>query len=174
MWGVYLQGKNHSYDANGFSCDLIGGTLDSSAGQIVDRVGVRMGLSFPAGAAMEQYAIKFSGKPKNRKPSVKGMHVNLSGLENLANSLFDETGDIGAVSAFVFRYIARALEELTLAHAEVYGQGPVLYAGGVMSCSLIRKYLSDKFDSAFAEPIFSSDNALGIAELSRRKFISEN
>ena len=163
-----------SYDRDGFHCELIGGTLDSSAGQIIDRVGVRMGLAFPAGAHMERFALQYRGKVQNRKPSVKGMHVNLSGLENLANKLYDECGDIGQTSAFVFRYVARALEEMTLAYVGTYGKDPVLYAGGVMSCSLIKAYLSDKFDSSFADPFLSADNALGIAELTRRKLLMES
>ena len=163
-----------SYRPKGFDCELVGGTLDSSAGQIIDRVGVRMGLSFPAGAQMEKRAIAYDKKVPNRKPPIKGLHVNLSGLENLANSIFDQTHDIGQTSAFVFKYIARAIEELTRAYFVSYGESSVLYAGGVMSCSMIQNHLRSLFDAAFAEPYLSSDNALGIAELTRRKFLSEN
>ena len=36
----------------GFKADLIGGTLDLNAGQVIDRIGVKIGLSFPAGPHM--------------------------------------------------------------------------------------------------------------------------
>lgn len=163
-----------SYDKDGFQCDLIGGTLDSSAGQIIDRVGVRMGLPFPAGVHMERVALAFCDKIPNRKPTVKGTYVNLSGLENLANKLYDESRDAAKTASFVFKYIARALEEMTRAYIDTYGADPILYAGGVMSCSMIKDYLRDKFDASFAEPHLSSDNALGIAELTRRKYLAEN
>ena len=45
---------------NGFNFDneIVGGSKDISAGQFIDRVGVKMGLHFPAGKALEQLALK--------------------------------------------------------------------------------------------------------------------
>ena len=40
----------------GFSCEIVGGTLDINAGQLIDRVGVAMGLSFPCGKELEAIA----------------------------------------------------------------------------------------------------------------------
>ena len=37
----------------GFEAELVGGSKDLSFGQLIDRVGVRLGLPFPAGKAME-------------------------------------------------------------------------------------------------------------------------
>ena len=56
-----------------------------------------------------------------------------------------------------------ALEEMTTkGHKKV----PVLYAGGVMSCSIIKDMIKRRgYDSRFAEPKFSSDNAAGTALL---------
>ena len=49
---------------------------------------------------------------------------------------------------------------------------PIIYAGGVMSNTLIKKYLADRFPAHFAEPALSSDNAVGIAHLARRAYLT--
>lgn len=41
--------------------DKIGGTLDINAGQAIDRAGVMMGFSFPAGSELEKTAFTFKG-----------------------------------------------------------------------------------------------------------------
>jgi N6-L-threonylcarbamoyladenine synthase len=51
---------------------------------------------------------------------------------------------------------------------EKIGKLPVLYAGGVMSNRLIAEHLSSKYQSYFASPAFSCDNAAGIALLCER------
>lgn len=45
---------------SGFEVEIIGGTTDLSAGQFVDRIGVAMGLPFPAGPHLE------NGKQRQR------------------------------------------------------------------------------------------------------------
>ena len=52
---------------------------------------------------------------------------------------------------------------------EKYGNFPLLFAGGVMSNSIIRKSFEDKYGAYFASPEFSADNAAGIAYLTYRK-----
>ena len=154
-----------------FVCEIVGGTLDASAGQIVDRVGVSMGLPFPAGSYMEKLALSCKEKVPNRKPTLKGTYANLSGLENIAKKLYSETKSKELVSAFLFKYIALMLKEMTLSYYQEKEKLPIVFAGGVMSCSLIREALAKEFDCGFAEPKLSSDNAVGIAELTRRKYI---
>ncbi len=50
-----------------------------------------------------------------------------------------------------------------------YGDLPLVYAGGVMSNSIIREKIQGKFDAGFAKPEFSCDNAAGIAILTALK-----
>ena len=45
---------------------------------------------------------------------------------------------------------------------------PLVYAGGVMSNSIIRKHFEERYGAFFAEPKFSSDNASGVAILANR------
>lgn len=150
---------------DGFSCEVVGGSLDLHAGQVIDRIGVFLGLPFPAGPALEQLASSYSGKPHRRKPALDGCHCHLSGLENLAKALFRETGDAAAVAAFVFDYIGASLDGMTQAYLAKYGHMPILYAGGVMSSTLLQDRLRGRCDALFAPPALSADNAAGIATL---------
>lgn len=156
-----------------FRAELVGGTADLNAGQVIDRIGVLMGLAFPAGAHMEALAKQNETPIPRKKPSMKGLEISLSGLENLAEKLFRESGDSALTSAFVFDYIGRALTMLTEGYTLKYGISPVLYAGGVMSNSIIKGMLSSVCGARFAEPALSSDNAVGIAALARRAFLKE-
>ena len=94
---------------DGFSVELIGGTEDLNAGQSIDRAGVMMGMKFPCGAAMDRLADENRAKLPPIKISVKGLSCNLSGAENLASKLWQETQDTRIVSAFVFEYVAKLL-----------------------------------------------------------------
>ncbi len=147
-----------------FRITKLGGTLDLNAGQVIDRCGVAMGLTFPAGAAMEQLALEADGKIPQYKESVHGMECNLSGLENKAAELYRTTNDSRVTSAYVLGAVASTLEKMSAAVREKYGDIPLIYAGGVMSCSIIKDRLK-KYSAGFAEPRFSSDNAAGIARL---------
>ena len=149
---------------------LIGQTDDINAGQAIDRVGVSMGLDFPAGRAMEALAADYVGKIPRYKVTVRDGACSLSGVENIASKLYAENGDKKRVAAFVFDFVERTLCEMGKWATEKYGNMPVLFAGGVMSNRLMRKGLSENFEAYFSEPEFSADNAAGIALLCRRKF----
>ncbi len=158
-------------DQAGFVTELVGGTKDLNAGQIIDRIGVYMGLSFPCGMEMEKLALSFQGKVPRRRMKIDNLFANLSGLENITKKMYDDTKDKSLCSAFVFRVIADTMEELCRQYLEKFGDMPVVFAGGVMSNKIIRTRLENAFVSAFAEPELSRDNAVGIAELARRKFL---
>ena len=153
-----------------FAVEKIGGTLDINAGQSIDRAGVYMGLSFPAGAEMERLAAEYSGKVPAAHVSVHGMHCNLSGLENKAVRLYDESHNASLVSAFVLDSVAQTLVQMRNNLRKEYGEIPIVYAGGVMSCRRIANLLSDGW-GYFAQPCFSSDNAAGAALLARYKYL---
>lgn len=152
----------------GFCVELLGGSADLHAGQAIDRAGVMMGIPFPCGKEMEVLAAQ------NRKPvptprvSVRDGMCHFSGLENLAQRLWQETGDRALVSAFVLEFCARTLKALT-DYAETKKPGaPVVYAGGVMSNRYLQSVLAHT-NRYFAEPQFSADNAAGVALLCRMR-----
>lgn len=160
-----------SPEKNGFLTELVGGTRDLNAGQLIDRVGVYMGLSFPSGAHMEELAKTFTGKIPRKKISSVGTEVNLSGVENQAIRLFEETADKALTAAFVLDSVGRAIITMCESYEKINGKSPFVFAGGVMSNSIIKRMLSDKFDAAFAEPAMSCDNAVGCALLAKRAYI---
>lgn len=149
----------------GFSTELIGGTADLNAGQVIDRVGVLMGLPFPAGAHLEKLALKNTLKIPTKKTKALDFKINLSGLENMAASLYEDTESKELVAAFVFDYIGKSLVALAESYETEYGRSNFVFAGGVMCNSIIKKMLSKRFNSSFAEPPMSADNAVGIAAL---------
>ena len=151
--------------SDGFSCELVGGSADLNAGQVIDRIGVLMGLPFPAGPHIEALALQNTDKVPVKKPKINGFEVNLSGLENMAEKLYRETDNKKLVSAFVLDYIGEALSLLATKYEEAFGKSAFVFAGGVMSNSIIKKKLNARFAASFAEPSLSSDNAVGIAAL---------
>lgn len=148
--------------------DLVGKTLDLNAGQLVDRVGLMLGLRFPCGKQLEEYAIKYTEKIKV-KPTVKGCDCCLSGVQNIAEKLIKTGAPKEQVSATVLKYIEEALYVMTINIFNSYGQMPVLFSGGVMSNSIIRKNLTERLGAFFAQPEFSTDNSAGIAVLTALK-----
>lgn len=152
-----------------FRITQIGGSRDINGGQAVDRAGVMMGIIFPCGAEMDRAALGFSGKIEKSRLSVDKTYCNLSGLENKAAEKYKKTGSIAETSAYVLDFIARTLEKITHNAIAEYGSLPVIYAGGVMSSEYIRRTLGRY--GMFADAQFSSDNASGVALITREKHI---
>lgn len=157
----------------GFSAELVGGTADLNAGQVIDRVGVHLGLNFPCGSELEGLAVSYIGKIPSKKLTIRDMKINLSGLENMAKDLYSKTGDKSLVAAFVLDYVYRGISLLAEAYIEKFGDTEIVFAGGVMSNSIIKEKLSKKYRAHFAAPQLSSDNAVGISVLARERFILE-
>lgn len=155
----------------GFDTELVGGTKDLNAGQVIDRIGVFLGMPFPAGPHLERAALAYSGKIPSKKVSVDGTYANLSGLENMARKIYEESGDTGKTAAFIFEYLGNSIASMCDNLVSAYGNMPFVFAGGVMCNSIIKNKLKDRFDARFAEPLLSADNAVGITELTRLNFI---
>ena len=156
----------------GFDSKLVGGTKDLNAGQIIDRIGVYLGMPFPAGPSLERAALEYGGKIPSKKVSVDGTYANLSGLENMARKLYEESLDISKTAAFVFEYLGNSIVKMCEGLLEKYGEMPFVFAGGVMCNSIIKAKLKEKFEAYFAEPMMSADNAVGIVELTRQRLLS--
>ena len=156
-------------DGDGFlSTRVIAQTLDLNAGQLIDRVGVMLGLSFPCGKELEKLAAQYEG-PLKAKSCLKGCDCCLSGGENIAAKLLKEGKSPSHIARFTIEFIGQAIDEMTDRVIGKYGDLPIVYAGGVMSDLIIRDRLSKRSDSLFALPEYSSDNAAGIAVLASVK-----
>lgn len=145
-------------------CEKIAGSADLKAGQAVDRVGVMLGLHFPAGKYLEELALSSTVKYKI-KPTMKGAECCLSGIENKCRKMLDSGEKREDIALFCLKSVEAALCGMTDALISEYGKLPLIYAGGVMSNKIIRKTIEEKYNGIFALPEFSSDNAAGIAVL---------
>lgn len=143
-------------------------TLDLNAGQLIDRVGVMLGLKFPAGSYLEKLALKYNENFKIN-PTLKGYDCCLSGVENLCLKMKNESQDYSKIAKFCIEYVSKTIEKMCEKILNDFSEMPVLFAGGVMSNSIIKQNLNKKFDVIFGEPDFSSDNAAGIAVLTAIK-----
>lgn len=157
---------------NIISCELVAQTSDLNAGQLIDRTGVMLGLDFPCGKELEKLALEYTDVIKV-KPSVKGTTCSLSGFQNKLQDVYRASGDKHKTAAYTLAYVEATIAKMTENCFEMFGTMPVLYAGGVMSNSIIRKSLESKFDASFAHPDFSCDNAAGAAILGGIKLSGE-
>lgn len=150
-------------------CTKIGGSMDLKAGQAVDRIGVMLGLPFPAGKYLEELALKSDRKFKI-KPVMKGTECCLSGVENKCRKMLENGEKPEDIALFCLKSVEAALCGMTDATLSEYGKLPLVYAGGVMSNRIIRNTIENKYGGIFAKPEFSSDNAAGIAVLAAEAY----
>ena len=153
---------------NVFKCEIVAQSLDLKAGQAIDRCGVMLGLDFPAGAELDRLAQK-SEKRFNLKPVLKDGNPCLSGVENQCEKMFKSGENACDIARFVIEYIGETARLMTDYLTDKYGKLPIIYAGGVMSNSIISAKLCDDKSRFFAEPQFSSDNAAGVSVLAAYK-----
>lgn len=158
---------------NKINVKIVGKTLDLNAGQLVDRVGVKLGLNFPCGKELEKLALSCDESVKP-KPVLKDCDCCISGAENKCADMLSRGEAPEKIALFALMYIEKTLEKMTENIFEKYGEMPLLFAGGVMSNAIIRRYLEDRFGAFFAKPEFSSDNAAGIAYCAYREYASTN
>lgn len=147
-----------------FRCTLAAESLDLKAGQAIDRAGVMLGLPFPCGAALEALAAK-SGRVFKIRPTLRSGCPSLSGIENKCRAMLEREEPAEDIAAFCLQAVAAALEEMTEHLLQAYGDLPLLYAGGVMSNTMIRDRFVSRFGAHFAPPALSADNAAGVAIL---------
>lgn len=150
--------------ANILITELVATSLDLKAGQAVDRVGVALGLRFPAGKELDRLACACDEKIKV-KPVIRGCDCSLSGIENKCKKMIAEGVAAEKVAKYCIEYICASLDAMAQALLEKYGKMPLVFSGGVMSNSIISSRLGEKYGAVFAKPEFSCDNAVGTAVL---------
>lgn len=142
----------------------IGGTSDISAGQLIDRTGKLLGLDFPAGKALDALA-RTSQSEKRFKVKLNGCSFSLSGVENQVKALAEQGGAPAEIARFTLNTIADAVARATVAALKERPGLSVLCSGGVASNTLLREKLKG---AVFADPKYSTDNAMGVAILTWR------
>lgn len=151
---------------------LLAATRDISAGQLIDRIGVKLGLPFPAGPSLEQCAA-LSGehfKAGDHPVSYHNGMASFSGPETyLAKQI--EAGkakpDVAAATQWI---VAETLRKMIGGAVKATGITDVLLVGGVMSNQYLRTFLINRMEQVnsaiqlfFARREVSSDHAVGSA-----------
>ncbi len=156
----------------GFTEVLVGGTTDLHAGQFVDRVGVMVGLPFPAGPHLERLASTWEGPPISLPSSVKGYHFSFSGPESQARRYWQQGFPAAGLARAVEKCIVKTLEKVLRRAIKEFTLREVLIVGGVAANAFIRRELRKRLEHPavgatlyFAAPEFSTDNAVGVALL---------
>ena len=147
-------------------CIKIGGTTDISAGQLIDRTGQLLGLSFPAGKQLDALS-KTTEDPDLFRVKCNGCEFSLSGVQNKVQEYYAKTEDKAKTAAYALRSICQAVHTATKNALGIYPGLPVVFSGGVAANSMLRAFVSE-LDPVFAQPQYSTDNALGIAVLTYR------
>lgn len=147
--------------------EILGGTSDISAGQLIDRTGVLLGLPFPAGKGVEKLS-RQAQKREYYKVKVNGLTFSLSGMENKVRQMVQRGEEPAEIAWFAQETVCRVVQACTKAAMEVYPGLPVLCSGGVASNGRLKELLRQNCGALFAQPQFSTDNAMGTAVLTWR------
>jgi N6-L-threonylcarbamoyladenine synthase len=151
-------------EGNNVRAVRIGGTTDLSAGQLIDRTGKYLHLDFPAGKELDRLAQSTDAGERFRV-RLDGLDFSLSGVENQVKQLVEKKAATERVARYALLTIASLIRRATDKAKLRYPGLPVLCSGGVASNSILRSFL---YDAVFAAPEFSTDNAMGVAVLTRR------
>ncbi|NLL49568.1 MAG: O-sialoglycoprotein endopeptidase [Firmicutes bacterium] len=149
---------------NQLQIELLGGSLDLHAGQFVDRLGVKLGLPFPAGPSLERLA-------HETRETVPVATFHRGGMVSFSGPLTALEKRVGEVSPAVlartcFASIARTLVKWIRWAEESHSTRELLIVGGVAANQLIREILQEQLPAwklYFAAPRYSVDNAYGAA-----------
>ncbi|NLJ86753.1 MAG: O-sialoglycoprotein endopeptidase [Firmicutes bacterium] len=158
-------------ESRNMELSVLGGSLDIHAGQLIDRIGVELGLAFPAGPHLEKLAKegRSQGIDSVDLPvSVSGLHANLSGPEAAAKRALKRGADPLGLAQGIEDCVARTITALAKNAASDREQDRILIVGGVAANQYIRHFLATSLEEAgitvgFAPSALSSDNAVGVA-----------
>ena len=145
----------------------IGSSLDLHAGQFVDRVGVALGLSFPAGPALEKLAEQHR-EIIEIPVSVHKISVSLSGPCTAVLRMIEKGAEPADLAAGVQWGLAETFVRMIRNAAALYHIREVIVAGGVSSNWWIRRHMEEKLAKRqiriwAPDSRYSGDNAAGCA-----------
>lgn len=179
--GLHLSGGTTDLlRVEGERLELLGSSLDLHAGQLIDRVGVRLGLQFPAGPHLEKLAMQ--GIPRGRYAAVvRDGTCHLSGIEAAAmRDIAQGTLNPEDIAAEVFDAVARSVFKMLDWAVQHTGMTDALLFGGVASSQLLRSALHQrvadrrsKLKLHFGAPALSGDNAAGVAMIGAQRHFAK-
>ena len=150
-------------------------SLDLHVGQFIDRIGVAMGLMFPAGKELETLAARAVDDFPAIPSAVRLGSPSFSGPLTAALRLLEQGVAKEQVAASVLRVVANSLEKSIRYAIEQTGIERILMVGGVASNQLLRTRLRLRMGDEeegrrrlyFCDPRYASDNAYGVALIAR-------
>ena len=148
------------------ACTKIGGTSDISAGQLIDRTGQLLQLPFPSGKHLDVLSQQAAGADLFRVKCAD-MTFSLSGVQNKVQQYHEKNGIPAETAAYALRCVAFAVFQATKQALQRYPGLPVVFSGGVASNTMLRQTL-EPLNPIFAQPQYSTDNAMGVAILAHR------
>ena len=146
--------------------EKLGGTSDISAGQLIDRTGKLLGLQFPAGKALDALSRESDAK-EDFRVKVNGLTFSFSGLQNKVEGYHAAGHGAVETARYALRSVIGCILRTTEAARKAYPGLPVVFSGGVASNAMLREACAGT-DAVFAQPQFSTDNAMGVAILTAR------
>lgn len=161
---VEPEGKN-------VQCTKLGGTTDISAGQLIDRTGQLLSLPFPAGKHLDELSQQGQGT-EVFKVRCEALEFSLSGVQNKVEAFYAKTQSAPETALFALRCVAYAVKKATCNACKAYPGLEVVFSGGVASNSLLRRELA-QLNPVFCPPQYATDNAMGIAVLTKRMLEDE-
>ena len=147
-------------------CTKIGGTTDISAGQLIDRTGQLLELPFPSGKHLDALSREAVLRDVF-KVKCSDMAFSLSGVQNKVQQFHAQHGVPAETAGYALRCVAKAVYLATEQALKAYPGLRVVFSGGVASNSLLREVIAP-LDPVFAQPQYSTDNAMGVAVLAHR------
>ena len=153
-------------DGKNVRCERIGGTSDISAGQLIDRTGQLLKLPFPSGKPLDALSQQAQGRDVFRV-KCPGLEFSLSGVQNKVQQFHEIHNDSAETAAYALRCVAQAVLTATKNAMKEYPGLPVIFSGGVASNTMLRQVLAP-VSPVFAQPQYSTDNAMGVAILTQR------
>ena len=164
------------------SVTQIGGSLDLHAGQLVDRAGVALGLSFPSGPELEALAAGARSEGLlGCSMDDEDLSCHFSGAESQVQRWIRE-GKLSReqTAREIYDLLARTIARMLCAGTKKTGLRQALVTGGVASSALFREMLLERLygkrqapRTVFGHPEMSGDNAVGVALIGWKK-VREN
>ena len=155
---------------------ILSRTQDISAGQLIDRIGVALGLDFPSGVYLEKLAeecLHFELKiPASVNLETGDCHY--SGAETMALNMIKKYSP-NEVAFAVFHVVCSTVCKMIMISCKKEQIQDVLLFGGVASSNLLRSMLIQRMHKLnpnirlyFGKNEYSGDNAVGIALYTRK------
>ena len=95
------------------------------------------------------------------------LEFSLSGVQNKVQQFHEKHAAPAETAAYALRCVAGAVYRATEQALAHYPGLPVVFSGGVASNSMLRQIM-EPLNPIFAQPQYSTDNAMGVAVLAHR------